>query len=284
MSLSQLKHPLSAPTKSGIDNLRRLGLNTESSMADDIEALADFADVMVSAHAPSTIDEMKLNYATKDEDFRHRSIEALLRFIDRSRNYPNVKQVNIHPPPKRWLDETQTEGRDGDWGLMIDAMRQVAGYAAAAGIEIVVENLNFYYAGIPEETTPEQIDWTERNMAFGAEPEEWVQICEDVANTNLSLCLDSSHIVTYAHSVAEDKRVDAVMKFVSRPELIKHVHWNDNHMYDARGRNDSHAVLGKGSLPIDIHRAIKDLDATLHLEHFYTIEELEEELEFIDRL
>jgi hypothetical protein len=42
--------------------------------------------------------------------------------------------------------------------------------------------------------------------------------------------------------------------------------------------------IGKGTLPFEFHRKIKRLDATLLLEHFYTIEELEEELVYIDRL
>ena len=74
------------------------------------------------------------------------------------------------------------------------------------------------------------------------------------------------------------------MSFVSRPELIKHVHWNDNYLYDTRGRTDSHALLGKGTLPLDLHRAIKSLDATIVIEHFYSVGELEEELEFIAAL
>ncbi|MDP6381496.1 MAG: aldehyde ferredoxin oxidoreductase C-terminal domain-containing protein, partial [Phycisphaerae bacterium] len=48
------------------------------------------------------------------------------------------------------------------------------------------------------------------------------------------------------------------------------------YLFDARGRTDSHELLGKGSLPVELHRAIKCLDATLLLEHFHTIEELEE--------
>lgn len=284
MSLSELKYPLSAPISAGLANLRRMGLKSESSMADDLRELTGFADVLVSAHAPSTLGDAKLNYATKDEAFRRTSIEAILRFIDQSSVYPNVKQVNIHPPPKRWFDETQTQGREGDWGLMIEAIRQIADYGASFGIEIVVENLNFYYSGIPDDVDCLQIDWSERNMAFGAKPEEWFQISEDAAHWNLSLCLDSSHIVTFAHTLPEDSRHDAVMGFVSRPDLIRHVHWNDNYLYDSRGRNDSHAVLGKGSLPIEMHRAIKNLNATLHLEHFYSLGELQEELEFIDSL
>ncbi len=74
------------------------------------------------------------------------------------------------------------------------------------------------------------------------------------------------------------------MSFLSIPELIKHVHWNDNYLYEARGRNDSHALLGKGTLPLEMHKAIKSLEATILLEHFYSIEELEKELEFIASL
>ena len=62
------------------------------------------------------------------------------------------------------------------------------------------------------------------------------------------------------------------------------MHWNDNYLYDTRGRNDSHAVLGRGTLPLDMHRAIKSLDATIVIEHFYSVEDLEEELDFIERL
>ena len=74
------------------------------------------------------------------------------------------------------------------------------------------------------------------------------------------------------------------MAFVAKPDLIRHVHWSDNYLYDARGREDSHALIGKGSLPVELHRAIKELDATILIEHFYGIEELEQELEYIEAL
>ena len=52
--------------------------------------------------------------------------------------------------------------------------------------------------------------------------------------------------------------------------------------YDAFGTvGNDYANVGQGSLPIEMHRAIKGLDATLLLEHYYSIEELEEELEYI---
>jgi sugar phosphate isomerase/epimerase len=74
------------------------------------------------------------------------------------------------------------------------------------------------------------------------------------------------------------------MAFLKRPELIRHVHWSDNYLYDNRGRKDSHLSVGKGTLPKHLHEQIKKLDATILLEHFHGIAELEEELKYIDQL
>ena len=115
-------------------------------------------------------------------------------------------------------------------------------------------------------------------------PEEWIQMCLDADHENVRLCLDSSHVCTYSHKFPESERENKVLKFLSRPDLIDHVHWSDNYLYDNRGRSDSHLPVGKGSLPIELHKAIKKLDATLLLEHFYTIEDLEQELDWISSL
>ena len=169
--------------------------------------------------------------------------------------------------------------------VLPDGRPVLADYAAASGLELVIENTNAYFDGVPDEVAADDIDWSERNLTFGASPEEWIQIALDVDRPNVGLCLDSSHTCTYAHTFADhERRREVVMAFVSRPELIRHVHWNDNYLYDTRGRNDSHAVLGRGTLPLDMHRAIKSLDATIVIEHFYSVEDLEEELDFIERL
>ena len=276
-----LKHPLSAPVESGLHNLERLGLKAEASMGDDIEAIQEYAGVLISAHAPVTIGALRLNYGAPDEDFRNRSIAHIIDYIEKARQYPNVRQINMHPGPRHWLNEEQTEGRQGDYDLMIDGIRQIAAHAAEFGLEIVLENNNAYWAGVPDETALEDVDWSQRNISFGSAPEEWIRICEDTDRDNVGLCLDSSHTCTYAHTFDPAERGDVVMRFLAKPHLIRHVHWSDNHLYDLKGRNDAHAVLGQGSLPIELHRGIKDLDATLLLEHFYTTEELEGELEFI---
>ena len=75
-----------------------------------------------------------------------------------------------------------------------------------------------------------------------------------------------------------------MLALLAKPHLIRHVHWSDNQLNDSRGRTDSHALVGKGSLPIELHHGIKYLNATLLLEHFYFVEELEQELEFFDSL
>ena len=260
-------------------------MNAEASAADNIQAAGDFSDILISGHAPIDIDGIRLNIGALDDEFQEFSISQIVDYIDKARRLPNLKKVNIHPAPKRWLHDNQTRGREGDYSRLIDAIRRISASAAEHGIEIVLENNNAYWTDISSDIPADQVDWTRRNVCFGASPEEWIQICQDVARPNVGLCLDSSPICTYAHTIADpERRRDVAMAFVSRPELIRHVHWDDNYLYDARGRNDSHACVGKGTLPLELHRVIKELDATLLLEHFYSLEELEEELEFIDGL
>ncbi len=281
---TELKHQLGVTASAGVDTLRRFGLNTEASMADDIDDMADFADVLVSAHAPAVVGDMRLNIAATDAGFRETSIQVIVDYIERAARYPNVRQINMHFAPKRWNDPEQTEGREGDYDLMIDGIRQIAAYCERHDLEVVLENLNSYWSDDIKETPREQVDWSGRSQYFGMAPEEWRQIALDVDRENVALCLDSSHVVTYAHRFPEEQREERVLAFLSRPELIRHVHWNDNYLYDDRGRSDSHAPLDEGTLPTEMHRRIKYLDATLLMEHFYDVDVLEEELKFIDSL
>ena len=282
---TELKHQLGVTSSAGLETLRRLDLNTEASMADDIDDMADFADVLVSAHAPAVIgEEVRLNIAATDADFRKASIQVIIDYIEKAARYPNVRQINLHFAPKRWNDPAQTVGREGKYDLMIDGIRQVAASSERHELEVVLENLNSYWSDDIKEVPREQVDWSHRNQYFGMAPEEWQQIVLDVDRANVGLCLDSSHVVTYAHRFPEEQREERVLAFLSRPELIRHVHWNDNYLYDDRGRTDSHAPLDKGTLPTEMHRRIKYLDATLLMEHFYDVDILEEELKFIDSL
>ena len=232
------------------------------------------------------IGELRLNVAATEDDFRRESIDHLKAYVDRASRFPHVRQVNIHFAPRRWVDDTQTRGQRGDYERLIDGVREVAAFAEGHDIEIVMENATMKWFGVDDDVPANAVDWSDRNVYFAMAPEEWMQICEDVDRHNVGLCLDSSHVCTYAQSFADhSRRAEVAMEYVSRPELIRHVHWSDNYLYDPRGREDSHLSVGRGTLPTDLHRAIKRLDnATLLLEHFYTEEELEEELAYIDGL
>jgi len=280
-----IKHPLSAPVFTGLQTLESLGLLAESSLRDDIHVLDDYAGVLISAHAPATApDGSRLNIAATDSDFREMSIGMITAYIDEARRYPNVRQVNIHFAPRQWIDEAQTRGQEGDYDLLIHAVRRIASHADRQDIEIVMENGTSYWKDIDDSVEPNTLDWTTRNRYFGSTPEHWIEVCEDVDRDNVGLCLDSSHTCTYAQAFPESEREERVLAFLKRPEMIRHVHWSDNYLYDTRGRNDSHLSVGKGTLPTEMHRQIKQLDATILLEHFYTVQELKEELLYIDSL
>ena len=283
--MPRLKHTLSAPMQIGIGDLRRLGLMTEGTAHMGLDEYKPFSEIMVSGHGPYLKNGVRWNVAATDDELRKGSLEAMLDYVDMVRHMPKLRQVNLHFPAKRWRDEAQPDGHYGTYDRMIEAFRQIADAADSHGIEIVLENGNAHWTGISDEVGADRVDWSERNWSFGASPDEWMAICVDIDRANVGLCLDSSHLATYSHTIADEGlRTRAALSFLDKPELIRHVHWNDNFLYDTRGRTDQHALLGKGTLPVEIHRSIKELDATLHIEHFYTIDELEEELEYIDGL
>lgn len=253
-------------------------------MVDDIETADEFSEVMISAHAPATVGEQRLNIAATDEPFRRLSIDTIVAYVKAASRYPHVRQVNIHFAPKRYVADSQPHGQEGAYDLLIDGVREIAAFADTCGIEIVMENINAYWTDLGDDVQAEDVDWSDRNVYFGMAPEEWAQTCEDVDRPNVGLCLDSSHTCTYGHTFPEEQREERILAFLAKPHLIRHVHWNDNYLYDMRGRTDSHAMVGKGTLPEELHRGIKYLDATLLLEHFYSVEGLEEELAYIDSL
>ena len=284
------RHPLVA-TVDAFDHIERLGLNGNAgtTLTNEVEAMNAFSQVLVSGHAPSSLQvggKIRGNIASTDDEFRDMSIRTILDYVDLARRYPHLKLVNMHFAPKRWIDETLNQCQTGAYDRLIDGIRQIAAFAERRGIQIVLENNVVYFElnGIADDVPAEKVDWADKNEYFGVSPEEWTQVCEDVDRPNVGLCLDTSHACTYAHTFPEDRRTERMLAFLAKPHLIRHVHWSDNYLYDVRGRRDSHASVGKGSLPTELHRGIKRLDAVILLEHFYSIGELEEELEYIDRL
>ena len=281
------RHPLVA-TAEAFDHIERLGLNGNAgtTLTNEVEAMNAFSQVLVSGHAPSSLQvgsNIRGNIASTDDEFRDMSIRTILDYVDVARRYPHLKLVNMHFAPKRWIDETQNQYQTGTYDRLIDGITQIAAFAERRGIQIVLENNCAYFElnGIADDVPAEKMDWAGKNEYYGVSPEEWTQICEDVDRPNVGLCLDTSHACTYAHTFPEDRRGERMMAFLAKPHLIRHVHWSDNYLYDTRGRNDSHVSVGRGSLPTELHRGVKRLDAVILLEHFYTIDELEQELEYV---
>lgn len=284
------RHPLVA-TVDAFDHIERLGLNGNAgtTLTNEVEAMNAFSQVLVSGHAPSSLQvgsKIRGNIASTDDEFRDMSIRTILDYVDVAQRYPHLKLVNMHFAPKRWIDETQNQYQTGTYDRLIDGITQIAAFAERRGIQIVLENNCAYFElnGIADDVPAEKMDWADKNEYYGVSPEEWTQICEDVDRPNVGLCLDTSHACTYAHAFPEDRRRERMMAFLAKPHLIRHVHWSDNYLYDTRGRNDSHVSVGRGSLPTELHRGVKRLDAVILLEHFYTIDELEQELEYVTAL
>ena len=59
------------------------------------------------------------------------------------------------------------------------------------------------------------------------------------------------------------------------------MHWNGHHAFEPEGRLDGHLNVGAGTIPEEVHRRVRDLDATHLLEHYHGEAELRRELAFI---
>jgi len=284
MTIEIKRPPLSAMMHHPVDDIVRLGLTVEGSHTAGLQEMDPYADVLATAHAPYKHGDMRLNPAAIDEDFREESIKTIEDFIDMTAAFPGLTQVNLHFGCVRRFDPEQTRGREGDYGRQVEAFQRIGDFAAERDKEIVLENSTVFWAGVADDTSDDQIDWSTQGLNLGTDPEEWIRICKDVDRPNVGLCLDTSHACTYAHRFPEDQRPDVLFSFLQQPELIRHVHWSDNYPYDARGRADSHEILGRGAEPVEFHREIKGLDAIILLETICTVDELEEQIDFIDAL
>ena len=267
-----------------IEDIKRLGLTVEGSHTAGLEEMRPYADVLATAHGPFKLGSMRLNPAATEEDFREESIKIIEDFIDMTTAFPELTQINLHFGCVRRVDPEQTRGREGEYHLQVEAFQRIADFAAQRDKEIVLENSGAYWTGVADETPEDQVDWSKQSLHFGTGPEEWIRVCEDVDRPNVGLCLDTSHACTYSHRFPEDERRDVLFSFLQRPELIRHIHWSDNYLYDARGRTDSHEVLARGTEPVEFHREVKGLDAIILLETICTVDELEEQLDFIQKL
>ncbi|MEW6356314.1 MAG: sugar phosphate isomerase/epimerase family protein [Planctomycetota bacterium] len=279
-----MEHPLAAPYKAGAEALARLGLKTEVPTAPDIAGLQEIAPLAVTAHAPFSHEGVRLNIASPQEERRQRSREAIKAYMAQIAAFPNVKTIVCHAAPKIWYnkDDGQLQ-QTGDYILLVEGLRELAETASRHGFALAMENNRAYYHDeFPN--CPGAAGGASDNFYLGTAPEEWRIIARDVDRDNFGLCLDTSHACTFAHLFPEKIRLDVLMRYIEEPDLIRHVHWSDNLLYDDAGRKDAHLCVGEGSIPLTFHRAVKELNATVLLEHYYDVQRLERELDFIARL
>ena len=60
-------------------------------MSDDINSMGDFSEILVSAHAPAVIGDLRLNIASTDADFRATSIQFINDYIRLAAQIPQRK-------------------------------------------------------------------------------------------------------------------------------------------------------------------------------------------------
>ena len=118
---SELSHQLGVTPSAGLETLRRFGLNTEASMSDDINSMGDFSDVLVSAHAPAVIGDLRLNIASTDADFRATSIQVINDYI--SRPVPQREADQFALRSQAWDDDARRWVETGSMTCLSSADR-----------------------------------------------------------------------------------------------------------------------------------------------------------------
>ena len=163
--MPRLKYPIAVPVKAGLKTINLFELRAETSLRDNVNDFREYADVLYSAHAPTTIGEERLNIAATDRDFRNECISVFKDYIDRCAMFPNIGQINMHFGLKNWVSETQPRGQKGDYETHIESIRTLSDYARTSGIEIVLENLNCYWAlnNISDDTDFAEFNWNNSN-------------------------------------------------------------------------------------------------------------------------
>jgi len=206
-----------------------------------------------------------LNLAALDEAFRLRSIAELEHALETSL-FPGVERMVVHTCGI----EIDNGRRVGDHELMIRSLRELADFAARYKITLCVENMVL----------------RQNLRRFGDLASEWLALPHEIGRGNVLLTLDSSHAASSAAIAADStERLRRLDEFLSRPDLIGHVHWSDARLTHREVLfTDMHLVPGKGDLPREFHRRIKSLDCAKLLEQNSTDAEVGEGLDFIASL
>lgn len=266
---------------------RKYGMTVEVPCAARHEDAAVVADITDSVHlAWNEPDLGRLNYAAVDEAFRRACVRRLEESMDSAaRHFPRARLVVVHASPQRWRHHEHAGGRVGAYGLFVDSLRYLAHRAAGHGLLLALENNNAYWLN-------DNNEWDWRGGAlkaharyFADSPQQWQQTHRDVACESFKLCLDTAHACTWAHQIQDHaERVEALLSFLSQPDAIAHVHWNDHELFAPEGRIDRHLCVGTGTVPTQAHRSIRNLGVRPLLEHYHGEDALRAELSCIEAL
>lgn len=239
-----------------------LGVEAHIGRYDKLPTWEQYAPLVGGVHLPYS----RLNLAALDDELRSLSIARVKEAIDAGCHYP-VKEMVMHTMGIESLDGVLL----GSYDRMIDGIRNLADYAAKKGITLCIEN---------------QAQHVPHRVIYGVTAQEWYQIQEDVARSNVLLTLDTSHAACAAALLAgSEKRFQYMYEFLKHPERIGRVHWSDSRLTKAEAYYcDLHLVPGSGDLPIDFHRRIHQLDVVKTLEQKCSEEELLQGLAFLRSL
>lgn len=206
------------------------------------------------------------NLAALDDTCRRDSIAAVKAAIDEGCRY-SVDRMVMHT--------MGIESRNGEtlgtYERMIEGIGELADYAATRGITLCVEN---------------QAQHVPHRVIYGVTAEEWIGIAKDVNRPNVMLTLDTSHAACAAALLPRvEDRFAYMYEFLRCPELIGRVHWSDSKLGKCEAYYcDLHLIPGEGDLPVEFHRAIKQLDAVKTLEQKRPEEDVRRGLAFIASL
>lgn len=172
---------------------------------------------VVALHTPI----LGLNIASTNPGIRNESVAQVIATIHEAARL-GARGVVVHPgiPPYQ-----EVFPREAGVPHAVASLRRCADAAAAAGIELYLENMPAVALA----------DGAPRiGFAFGVRYEELRELFEQVGHPALRLCLDVAHAYLAGPEVLQALLAD--------PDVV-HVHVNDNH-----GRRDDHLAWGDGEI------------------------------------
>jgi sugar phosphate isomerase/epimerase len=282
--------------KVGIVIMDRYDLFCECQYHWNDPALDECGHRVLSAHAPYEAqrggESVRLNIASGDEEFRKKSVAMIENFVRGATRAPNCQTIVCHPAPHYWNEDAgkPCDGirEVGEYGHFIESLKHLSRVAGDAGLRFTVENnRNPWHDIPPEEDYDHEKHAGNVREYFATSPKEWANLPDDVADPAFALCLDTSHMVTYAQrfpDAARDGMVDLYLTLGG--DHVHHVHWSDNIVKGRDGRDDKHMTLGKGTIQRQTHRdvwALPNAQSWL-LEHWLGEGDLAFEMRYIERL